>query len=341
MSLVLVTGGSGYIASWCILALLKAGYDVRTTVRDLNKEPALREQLHGATEFDDARLAVVKADLSSDEGWAEAVAGCEYVLHVASPTLRDGGASEAEMVSAAVGGVLRVLRAARDAKVRRVVLTSASGAVAYGHPRKQTRPYTEEDWTNVDSREVAPYQKSKTLAERAAWQFIAEEGGGLEFSVVNPAAVIGPVLGKDDPPSLRIVRGLLRGDFPATPPFGTGWVDIRDTAELHLLAMTHPAANGERFLAVSGHSLRIIEVSRILRARLGERASKAPTRELPLFLARALGAVNPRLRALRPQLGRAFDTSGEKAERMLGWRPRPVEDSVADTAESLIANGLA
>jgi dihydroflavonol-4-reductase len=338
MSQVLVTGGSGFIAGRCIVQLLEAGHDVRTTVRDSAKEPALRRVLHGATAFSDDRLSVVVADLGSDDGWGEAVIGCNHVLHVASPTLRAGGASEDEMIAAARGGVLRVLRAARDAGVRRVVLTSASGAIVYGHP-DETRPFTEEDWTDVDA-DIAPYQRSKTLAERAAWRFIEEEGGGLELSVVNPTAVIGPVLGPDDPPSLRVIAGMLRGDLPVAPPFGTGWVDVRDVADLHLRAMTDPAANGERFLAISGRSLRVIEVARILRARLGDRAAKAPTRELPVFAARALGIVNPALRALRPQLGHDFPATGAKAERLLGWRPRPVEDAIADTAESLFAHGV-
>ncbi len=339
MSQVLVTGGSGYIASWCILALLDTGYDVRTTVRSLAREPKLRAELHGATEFRDSRLTVLAADLESDEGWADAVAGCEFVLHVASPTLRDGGASEAEMVATARDGVLRVLRAARNARVKRVVLTSASGAIVYGHAR-ETRPFTEEDWTNVDA-DIAPYQKSKTLSERAAWQFIAEEGNGLELSAVNPTAVLGPLLGPDDPPSLRVVRTMLRGDFPVAPPFGTGWVDVRDVADLHLRAMTDPAANGERFLAIAGPSLRVIQVARILREQLGERAAKVPRRELPLFLARAMGAFNPALRSLRPQLGRNFPATSAKAERLLGWQPRPIEETLVDTAESLLAHDAA
>jgi len=334
----LVTGGSGFIGSWCVLALLQAGYDVRTTVRDLARETALREQLHAAAEFEDARLTVVRADLQSDDGWADAVAGCDYVLHVASPTLRNAPESEESMVAAARDGVVRVLRAARDAHVRRVVLTSAFGAIGYGHARRST-PFTEEDWTNVDA-DIAPYQRSKTLAERAAWQFIQDEGHGLELAAVHPVAVIGPVLGPDDPPSLRIIRSMLDGEVPACPPFGSSWVDVRDVADLHLRAMTDPAAAGERWLASAGRSLRTVEVARILRERLGERAAKAPTRELPLFLARVFSRFNPQLRALRPQLGQDFDATSAKAERLLGWAPRPIDDTISDTAESLLAHGM-
>ncbi|MCS0647079.1 NAD-dependent epimerase/dehydratase family protein [Curtobacterium flaccumfaciens] len=338
MAQVLVTGGSGFIGSWCVLQLLEAGHTVRTTVRTLTREPALREQLHAATSFTDDRLEVVAADLQSDLGWTNAVAGCDFVLHVASPTLRNAGATEEEMVAAARDGVLRVLRASRDAGVRRVVLTSAFGAIGYGHPRRAA-PYTEEDWTNVDAN-IAPYQKSKTLSEQAAWQFIEEEGGTLELAAVHPVAVIGPVLGPDDPPSLRIIRNMLNGDVPACPPFGSSWVDVRDVADLHLQAMTDPAAAGQRWLASAGKSLRIIEVARILHQQLGDRAAEAPTRELPLLIARALSLVNPQMKALRPQLGRDFDATSAKAERLLGWRARPIEDTIRDTAESLLAHGV-
>lgn len=338
MAHVLVTGGTGFIGSWCLLTLLEAGHTVRTTVRDLRREPALRSWLHAATPFDDERLTVVRADLEHSEGWKDAVVDCEFVLHVASPTLRDTPADDDALVVPAREGVLRVLRAARDAGVRRVVLTSAFGAVGIGHPPRSA-PFTEEDWTDVDS-DIPPYQRSKTLAERAAWRFIEEEGGGLELAAVHPVGVLGPLLGPDDPPSLRLVRRMLEGRVPACPPFGMGFVDVRDVADLHLRAMTAPAAAGERFLAVAGHSLRVVDIARILHDRLGERAAKAPTRELPVWLARALGAVNPELRLLRHQLGRDLDATSAKAERLLGWRARPIEDTVEDTAESLLAHGI-
>ncbi|OQR65842.1 epimerase [Streptomyces maremycinicus] len=336
--LVLVTGGTGFIGSWCIRSLLDAGHTVRTTVRDLRREPALRSWLHAATPFDDDRLTVVRADLEHPGGWDAAVADCDVVLHVASPTLRHTPADGHELVVPAREGVLRVLRAARDAHVRRVVLTSAFGTIGFGHPPRSV-PFTEDDWTDVDS-DIPPYQRSKTLAERAAWEFIRTEGGGLELAAIHPVGVLGPLLGPDDPPSLRLVRRMLEGRVPACPPFGMGFVDVRDVADLHLRAMTDPAAAGERFLAIAGHSLRVIDIARILRDRLGERAAQAPTRELPVWLARTLGIVNPETRLLKPQLGRDLDATSAKAEKLLGWRARPIEDTIAETAESLLAHGI-
>ncbi|MBN7443414.1 SDR family oxidoreductase [Mycobacteroides abscessus] len=339
MAQILVTGGSGFIGGWCSLAALQAGHDVRTTVRSLKKSDTLRALLRANADFDDARLDVVEADLQSDAGWREAVAGADYVLHVASPTLRYGPMREEEMISAARGGVLRVLRASRDAGVKRVVLTSASGAVVYGHD-PQSNPFTEEDWSNVDAG-IPPYQKSKTLAERAAWEFASTEGHDMELTTIQPTGVLGPLLGGDDPPSLRTVSAMLTGALPACPPFGTGWVDVRDVADLHLLAATHPAAAGERFIATSGRSLRMIEVARLLREYLGDGAAKVPTREMPLFAAKVLARISPKMAPLRFQLGLNLDTTAAKAERVLGWKPRTVAESLVDTANSLREHGLA
>ncbi|XVU28511.1 SDR family oxidoreductase [Actinoplanes sp. CA-054009] len=324
MTNVLVTGGSGYIGSWCVLALRDAGYSVRTTVRDLARAPQVP-----------AGVEVVRADLGRDDGWPEAVSGCDFVLHVASPTLTHVPRDDDEMVRPAIDGTLRVLRAAHHSGVRRVVLTSAIGAIAYGHPPRDT-PFTEQDWTNLDA-DIAPYQRSKTLAERAAWDFVAGEGHGLELSTVNPTAVLGPVLGPDYSPSLNSIAAMLDGSAPTLLKFATGYVDVRDVAALHLLAMTTPAAAGERFIATAGPSLWQRDIAAILRSRLGDRASKVPTREMPLPVARGLAQVNPQMRALRLLLGRNLDATSAKAERLLGWKPRPIEDTITETAESLLA----
>lgn len=336
MATVLVTGGSGFIGGWCVLEALEAGHTVRTTVRDLKKGEALRANLQAKAVFDDSRLSIVQADLGKDAGWADAVDGVDFVLHVASPTLRTNDISEADMIATARDGVLRVLRAARDNGAKRLVLTSASGAVVYGH-KPQKEPFTEADWTDVTA-DIPKYQRSKTLAERAAWDFIRDEGQGLELVTIQPTGVLGPLLGNDDPPSLRTISGMLSGALPVCPPFGTGWVDVRDVADLHLRAMTDPKANGERFIATSGKSLRMIEIARILRQRLGDRAAKAPTRELPVFVAKVLGVFNPALTSLRPQLGLDLGSTSAKAQQVLGWRPRPVAESVQDTAESILAH---
>jgi dihydroflavonol-4-reductase len=337
MAEVLVTGGSGYIGSWCTLALLEAGHSVRATVRDPAREPQVRAMLRqGGAEPGD-RLRLVRADLGRDEGWPEAVDGCDFVLHVASPTLTRMPRDADEMVRPAIDGTLRVLRASRAAGVRRVVMTSAIGAIAYGHEPRDT-PFTEQDWTNVAAG-VEPYQRSKTLAERAAWDFVAGAGRGLELATVNPTAVLGPVLGPDYSPSLNGIARMLDGSAPALLPFATGYVDVRDVAALHLLAMASPAAAGERFIATAGHSLWQREVAAVLRERLGVRADKVPTREMPLIVARGLTKVNPQMRALRLILGRNLDATSAKAERVLGWKARPIEDTIVETATSLLALG--
>jgi dihydroflavonol-4-reductase len=337
METVLVTGGTGFIAQYCILELLQAGYRVRTTVRSLEREGEVRAMLKVGGAEPGEQLTFVKADLSADAGWAEAAQGCTYAMHGASPTPSGSQTRLEDWVRPAVDGQLRVLRAARDAGVRRVVLTSAFGAIAMGH-KPQTRPWNETDWTDLNGK-VEPYQVSKTLSERAAWDFIAREGKGLELAAVNPVAVLGPVLGADTSHSIRLIINLLNGG-PGCPKINTGFVDVRDVADLHLRCMTDPAARGERFLAISGHSLWMIEVARILRARLGKAAAKVPVREIPNLVIRLLALTNPALKMMAPMLGVKMDATGEKAQRLLGWKPRPVEESVVATAESLIRLGL-
>lgn len=338
MSIVLVTGGSGFIGSYCILQLLAAGHEVRATVRNLAREPDVLAMLRqGGTEAGH-RVSFFETDLQSDEGWREAAAGCEYVLHVASPLPRNIVKDENDIIVPAREGALRVLRASRDAGVSRVVLTSSFAAIGYGHDERST-PFSEADWTDPDS-DASPYVKSKTIAERAAWDFIAREGGNLELSVVNPVAVLGPVLGPDFSASIYLVQRMLEGRMPGCPEVYFGVVDVRDVADLHLRAMTHPAAKGERFLAVSGEFTSMRGVARVLKARMGSAGRRVRTWPLPSWLVRMAALRSPAAKQILPELGKKKNGTGEKASRLLGWSPRSADDAIVATAESLVRFGL-
>jgi nucleoside-diphosphate-sugar epimerase len=338
VSTVLVTGGSGFIGSHSILQLLAAGHRVRTTVRRLQREGEVRAMLkEGGAEPGD-RVSFAAADLENDAGWAEAAAGCDYVLHVASPFPPSVPKHEDELIVPAREGALRVLRASRDAGVKRVVLTSSFAAIGYGH-EPQTTPFNETNWTNIQV-DTAAYVKSKTLSERAAWDFIANEGGGLEVSVVNPVAVFGPVLGPDFSPSVLLLRRLMDGGVPACPRLYFGVVDVRDVADLHIRAMTHPAAKGERFLAVAGDCMSILDIAKVLRQRMGASARKVPRFQLPDWLVRIAAIRNSAVKQILPELGKVKNSTNEKARRMLGWTPRSNEESIAAAAESLVRLGL-
>jgi nucleoside-diphosphate-sugar epimerase len=339
MAQVLVTGGSGFIGSYCILHLLAAGHQVRTTVRSLNRERDVRALLKEGSAEPGDRLSFAAADLQSDAGWKEAIAGCEYVLHVASPFPPSLPKHEDELIVPAREGTLRVLRAARDAGVKRVVLTSSFAAIGYGHEPRST-PFDETSWTNPDGTDVQPYAKSKTLAERAAWDFIAREGGALELSVVNPVGVFGPVLGPDYSTSILLIQRLLDGALPGCPRLSFGVVDVRDVADLHLLAMTNPAAKGERFLAVAGDFMSILEIANVLKSRLGPAARRVPAREVPNWVVRLASLLDPAAKQILPELGKRKNATNEKARRVLGWRPRSNEDAIVGTAESLVRLGL-
>lgn len=335
--LVLVTGGAGFIAVHCILQLLKAGYQVRATLRDLNREATVRAMLREASLEAGDQLTFIQADLSGDAHWEEAVKGCTYVLHVASPTPKLDFKHEDEMIIPAREGVLRVLRAARDAGVSRVVLTSAIGAVVYGHP-KQTAPYDETVWT--DTTHAPAYQKSKTLAEKAAWEFMTREGGSLELSVVNPAAVMGPVLGPDYSHSIYLVRNLLSGKMPGCPKINACFVDVRDVADLHLRAMVDPKARGERFIATGGESIWLVEVAHILKENLGEAADKVKVKQLPNIALRIAALKDPMVKSMIPLLGIPMNLTSAKAINRLGWSPRSPQEAILAAAESLIRLNL-
>jgi dihydroflavonol-4-reductase len=335
MSTVLVTGGSGFVGAHVILKLLAAGHDVRTTVRDLRRETDIRAMLKTGGVEPGGRLRAFAADLERDDGWAAAVAACDYVMHVASPFPAGNPKDENELIRPAREGTLRVLKAARDAGVRRVVMTSSFAAISYGNIA-ENGVFTERNWTNVDAPDVQPYPKSKTLAERAAWDFIAREGGGLELSVINPTGIFGPVLGPDFSTSTQLIRMMLNGAMPAAPRIHFGVVDVRDVADLHLAAMIHPAAAGERFIAVAGRPMSILDIAMLLRARMGEAARKAPSRQAPDWLVRIFALFNEGAKAAVSQLGVVRAASGQKARDVLGWAPRSNEEAILATAESLV-----
>jgi len=337
MSTVLVTGGSGFLGSHIILQLLEAGHVVRTTVRSLQREASVRAMLEAAGAKPGDRLSFFAADLERDDGWAEAVRSCDYVLHVASPIPPAAPKSEDELIIPARDGALRVLKAARDAKVKRVVLTSSCGAIYYGHPA-QKAPFDETSWTNIDG-EMSAYVRSKAIAERAAWDFMVAEGGALELTTVNPAGIFGPVLGKDYSSSIELVKRLMAGG-PGCAQLYFGVVDVRDVADLHLRAMTSPEAKGQRFIAVSGECMSMVDIAKVLKARLGASAKKVPTRQLPNCVVRLAARFDTAMKPLVPMLGQIRNATSEKAERVLHWTPRAREDAVAATAESLVRFGI-
>jgi dihydroflavonol-4-reductase len=332
---VLVTGGSGFLGGWCLVELLRRGYTVRTTVRDLTREPAVRSRIApevGAGE----RLSVHAADLRSEEGWAEAVAGCDYVLHVASPFPPAQPKDPDELIVPAREGTRRFLRAALDAGVERVVVTSSVAAVRGGMV-DASAPLTEADWTDGDNVELQPYTRSKALAERAAWDLVEERGVRGKLATVNPGAILGPVLGRDRSFSLEMVERLLKG-VPGTPRIGFSVVDVRDVADLHLRAMTDPAAGGERFIAVAEFQW-MADVAAVLRERLGPAAAKVPKRSIPNFAVRAMGLFDPGVRSIVGQLGERVELSSAKARSVLDWTPRPTEETIVDCARSLLDQG--
>jgi nucleoside-diphosphate-sugar epimerase len=341
MSTVLVTGGSGFIGSYCILQLLAAGHQVRTTVRSLKREGDVRAMLKegGVDSRSDGRLSFFTADLEDDAGWSEAVAGCEHVLHVASPFPSNVPKNDDELIVPAREGALRVLRVARDAGVKRMVLTSSFAAIGYGH-EPQSAPFSETNWTNLNADGLTAYVKSKTIAERAAWDFIDREGGNLELSVVNPVGVFGPVLGPDYSTSILIVQRMMDGAVPGLPKLLFGAVDVRDVADLHIRAMTYTAASGERFLAITGDFVSMFDIAKLLKRRMGAAAKRVPTRQLPNWLVRLASLRDPAVKQILPELGKVRNATNEKARRMLGWTPRSNEESIIATAESLVRLGL-
>ena len=330
MKTVLVTGGSGFLGSWCVIELLRRGYSVRTTVRDLAREREVRAAIASEVDAGD-RLSVLFADLLSDDGWEEAVQGCDYVLHVASPFPPAQPKDPDELIVPAREGTLRVLRAALDAGACRVVVTSSVAAVR-GSADSAAAPLTEADWSDPEDPKLSPYARSKTIAERAAWDLVRERGEEERLAVVNPGAILGPVLGAERSTSLALVERLMNG-MPGTPRIGFSVVDVRDVADLHILAMTADGAGGERYLATARFQW-MADIAAVLREQLGPAAAKVPKRSIPDFLVRGMALFDPAARSIVGQLGHRVELSNAKA-RALGWEPRPVEETIADCGRSL------
>jgi len=331
---VLVSGGSGYIAGFLIRGLVAKGWMVHTTVRNLAREAEVRKLLA----VDNARLRFFAADLTGDAGWAEAMAGCSHVAHVASPVPLRAIKDPDELIVPARDGALRALRAAKAAGVQRFVMTSSVAAIAYGRGRG-VHTFSEADWTPQDYPGAQPYVRSKTIAERAARDWVAAEGGGIEYCSINPSVVLGPVWSRDYSPSVVIVKRLLEGSVRRCPDVGFGIVDVRDVADLHLRALTAPNMAGERFLA-SGPFMKVMDVANVLRARLGEQARRVPSRGVPDFVVRIAALFDPMLKMVAGELGSVRNMDASHAKAVLGWVARPAEESIVDAARSLLEQGL-
>ncbi|HEY5748071.1 MAG TPA: aldehyde reductase [Chryseolinea sp.] len=336
--IVLVTGGSGFVGAHCIVQLLQQGYKVRTTLRSMNKKNEVLDMLRvGGIALSD-NIGFIEADLTKDLNWDKAVENCDYVLHVASPIFLRAPKNEDEMIRPAVEGTLRVLKAARDAGVKRVVMTSNFGAVGYSHT-DTTKVITEECWTDPNEKGLSVYNKSKVLAERAAWDFMEKGGGALELSVINPMGIFGPALSPVLSSGFELLKKVLDGSMKRIPNITLGIVDVRDVADLHLRAMIHPEAKGERFLALAGGILSLPEIALLLKNKRPAIAKDASTKRVPDGLVKMAAWFSPVAKNIVPMLSRYRNASNEKARQVLGWQPRSNEEAIIASAESLVKFG--
>ncbi|MCG8273873.1 NAD-dependent epimerase/dehydratase family protein [Aquamicrobium sp. NLF2-7] len=329
-NIVLVTGGTGYLAGWTIIELLAQGYAVRTTVRSLKSEEQLRQRLAPYTDGL-ARLKLYPADLLNDAGWADALENVDFVLHQASPM------SGKDVIGPAREGTMRVLKASAAAGVRRVVLTSSGFAASRPTPGSVPpgQPIDESSWTDIDQPRIGDYMRAKTLAEQDAWAFARTPGTDMELVTILPGFIQGPALNGMYSESVGLIANMLNGKMPVLPDVGLGIVDIRDLTDLHIRAMVSPEAAGQRFIA-SGDFLWFRDIALILKDAFGTRASKVSVRSMPDWLVRLLGLFSPQVAGMVPELGQRTELSSAKAQRLLGWTPRPAIDAIVAAGESLM-----
>ena len=333
MSRILITGANGFLGSHCVAAALARGFSVNATVRSHDKEKDVRDLFgSGATDM----LKFFYADLRNAAGWDEAVSGCEYVLHVASPMPEDGTGDAGELITAACDGVVHVLRAAMRAGVKRTVVTSSVAAIAYGK-KEEDGPFDENSWADSDGADTQAFIRSKIAAERAAWSVVAADARGMELTVINPVDIFGPVESPETSPPIGLVKALLAGAYPSAPGMYFGIVDVRDLADLHITALLHPDAAGERFIArADDASYSVLDISLMLREGLDGPASRVPQAEMSDEEVRRLALRDPLLAALLPQLGRRNPATGAKARFQLGFSPRAVFRTIVDPGRSLL-----
>ncbi len=337
---VLVTGATGFIARHVITQLLDAGFHVRGTARALRSEQQLRTDLQSGVVGPSAldRFTLVEADLMRDEGWDSAVEGCAFVHHIASPVPMSIPKDPEDVIRPARDGTLRVLRAASAAGVRRFVYTSSVSAVLSGVRRDHT--FTETDWSDPDAKGVGPYERSKTLAERAAWEFSrSAQAASMEFAVVNPGVVLGPMIGNDASTSLELVRKLLAREVPGCPNLCVAIVDVRDVAAVHLAAMTSSDAVGRRFLA-AGPSCSFKDVALVLHDHSEPLGIKVTTRAIPKWLVRLAALFDKTTALALPDIDNPYSIDASAAEALLGRPFKPWPEVVTATADTLMKYGV-
>ncbi|MDJ0627828.1 MAG: aldehyde reductase [Rhodobacter sp.] len=337
---VFVTGASGFIAKHIVVKLLNAGYEVVGSVRSLSRAAEVRDavvpHLTDATGIED-RLRFAALDLGSDDGWSEAMSGADILMHTASPFPLEQPDNEDEVIRPAVDGALRALRAARTAGIRRVVMTSSSVAVMHTELPEGKAAFDEDDWTDLAHPAATPYAKSKTLAEKAAWDFVAQEAPEIELTVINPTFVLGAPLDGNYGTSVKVIERLLRAKDPMLPQFGFPSVDVRDVAEMHLRALTHAGTAGKRFIAVD-RFIWFHEMAEILKAAHPDR--KVVTRRAPNFVVRFLALFDKAIRTILPVLGHRDEVSNARAREALGMTFTDIADSVRATGAFLVDNRI-